>query len=109
MRERSVFLANEIAKAVRTANPDAVKVELTALPERPKLFNNADALQLMAPLIPATFSSALGLIILVTLTRFVSGFVLSDRKDPPKDSDYGAIAALVQEVVAAVKALRGKD
>ena len=108
-RERSVFLANEIAKAVRTANPDAVKVELTALPERPKLFNNADALQLMAPLIPATFSSALGLIILVTLTRFVSGFVLSDRKDPPKDSDYGAIAALVQEVVAAVKALRGKD
>lgn len=108
-RERNLFLANEIAKAARTASPDAVQIELAALPEKPKLFNNADALQLMAPLIPATFSSALGLIILVTLTRFVSGFVLSDRKDPPKDSDYGAIAALVQEVVAAVKALRGKD
>lgn len=108
-KERSAFIASEVAKAMRTANPEAYKTDSAAVPEKVKFFSRADAVQLMAPLIPATFSSALGLIILVTLTRFISGFVLSDRKDPPKDSDYGAIATLVQEIVAAVKAMRGKD
>jgi len=64
---------------------------------------------LLAPLIPATFSSALGLLILVTLARFISNFVLSDKHNSPKDQDYGAIAALIKEIGAVVHTLRGKD
>lgn len=64
---------------------------------------------LLAPLIPATFSSALGLLILVTLARFISNFVLSDKHNPPKDQDYGAIAVLIKEIGAVVHTLRGKD
>jgi len=64
---------------------------------------------LLAPLIPATFSSALGLLILVTLARFISNFVLSDKHNPPKDQDYGAIAVLIKETGAVVHTLRGKD
>ncbi|MNJ61557.1 hypothetical protein D3C77_573510 [compost metagenome] len=60
-------------------------------------------------MIPATFSSALGLIILVTLARFISNFVLSDKRNPPKDQDYGAIAVLVKEIGSVVSTLRGKD
>lgn len=64
---------------------------------------------MLAPLIPATFSSALGLLILVTLARFISNFILSDKKNPPKDQDYGAIAVLVKEIGSVVSTLRGKD
>jgi Na+-transporting methylmalonyl-CoA/oxaloacetate decarboxylase gamma subunit len=63
----------------------------------------------LAPLIPATFSSALGLIILITLTRFVSNFVLTDKKNPPKEQDYSAIAVLVKEIGSVVNTLRGKE
>jgi hypothetical protein len=106
-KERIAFAVEQVSHANKALQTESVKAEPPVATEKVKLFSKADAVQLIAPLIPATFSSALGLIILVTLTRFISGFVLSDRKDPPKDSDYGAIATLVQEVMAAIKSIRG--
>lgn len=76
-----------------------------SVPSAPR---SMESIQLLAPLIPATFSSALGLIILVTLTRFISNFVLTDKKNPPKDQDYSAISVLVKEIGSVVNTLKGK-
>lgn len=60
-----------------------------------------------AALIPATFSSALAIILFITLARFVTNFGLSEREDE-KVQDYGAISALVQEIISVFKSFKEK-
>lgn len=68
-------------------------------------------LKFFAPLIPASFSSALAIILFITIARFVTNFerMGSEGKDRDQTEDYGAIAALVQEIGQLIKSLRGKD
>ena len=67
-------------------------------------------LQILAPLIPASFSSALAIILFITVARLVTNFERIGREDIGKDKteDYGAIAALVQEIGKMIQTLRGK-
>ena len=67
-------------------------------------------LSVLAPLIPASFSSALAVILFITIARFVTNFERIGKEDSEKDApeDYGAIAALVQEVGKLIQTLRGK-
>lgn len=62
-----------------------------------------------AALIPATFSSALAIILFITLARFVTNFGLSEKDEEKKQQDYGAISALVQEVVTVFKSFSEKS
>lgn len=68
-------------------------------------------LRFFAPLIPASFSSALAIILFITIARFVTNFerMGSEGKDREQTEDYGAIATLVQEIGKLIKSLRGKE
>lgn len=105
-RENINFIISQVVKS----NPQiAQQLEQAASSQqKPKTFGPSDTIQLLAPLIPATFSSALGLIIIVTLARFIASFVTATKREEEKEADYGAIAALVKEVVEVVNKLRGK-
>ena len=59
-----------------------------------------------AQLIPATFSSALCLILLITMARFITNYVKPDSDDGKDKQDYGAIAVLVQEIGALIKSFK---
>lgn len=65
---------------------------------------------MLAPLIPASFSSALAIILFITIARFVTNFVRIGKESTEKDTpeDYGAIAVLVQEIGKLIKTMRGK-
>jgi hypothetical protein len=67
-------------------------------------------LKFFAPLIPASFSSALAIILFITIARFVTNFerMGGEGKEREQTEDYGAIAALVQEVGKLIQSLRGK-
>lgn len=67
-------------------------------------------LSILAPLIPASFSSALAVILFITIARFVTNFERIGKESSEKEApeDYGAIAALVQEVGKLIQTLRGK-
>lgn len=93
-------------KNVREALSSAASIDMLASGRNEAPLSS---ITLLSPLIPATFSSALGLLILVTLARFTSNFVLSDKHNPPKDQEYGALAVLIKEIGAVVHTLRGKD
>lgn len=68
-------------------------------------------LRFFAPLIPASFSSALAIILFITIARFVTNFerMGSEGKEREQTEDYGAIATLVQEIGKLIKSLRGKE
>lgn len=68
-------------------------------------------IKLLAPLIPATFSSALAIILFITIARFVTNFERIGKEGSEKEQpeDYGAIAALVQEIGKMIQSLRGKN
>lgn len=105
-RENINFIISQVVKS----NPQIAQQleQATSSQQKPKTFGPSDTIQLLAPLIPATFSSALGLIIIVTLARFIASFVTATKREEEKAADYGAIAALVKEVVEVVNKLRGK-
>lgn len=65
---------------------------------------------MLAPLIPASFSSALAIILFITIARFVTNFVRIGKESTEKETpeDYGAIAVLVQEIGKLIKTMRGK-
>tara|TARA_Y100000780_G_scaffold147751_1_gene133070 strand:+ start:1042 stop:1665 length:624 start_codon:yes stop_codon:yes gene_type:complete len=67
-------------------------------------------LSLLAPLIPASFSSALAIILFITTARFATNFERIGKEGDGKEhpEDYGAIAALVQEIGKMIQTLRGK-
>lgn len=67
-------------------------------------------LQFFAPLIPASFSSALAVILFITIARFVTNFerMGGEGKEREQTEDYGAIATLVQEIGKLIQDLRGK-
>jgi hypothetical protein len=67
-------------------------------------------LSVLAPLIPASFSSALAIILFITIARFVTNFerIGKENSESEAPEDYGAIAALVQEVGKLIQTLRGK-
>lgn len=105
--------------AVRTAPAQLAKVD--QLPPRATAAQTAATggasrestdlyLQILAPLIPASFSSALAIILFITVARLVTNFERIGREDTGKDKteDYGAIAALVQEIGKMIQTLKGK-
>lgn len=67
-------------------------------------------LKFFALLIPASFSSALTIILFITIARFVTNFerMGGEGKEREQTEDYGAIAALVQEIGKLIQSLRGK-
>lgn len=67
-------------------------------------------LSVLAPLIPASFSSAIAIILFITIARFVTNFERIGKESSEKDGpeDYGAIAALVEEIGKLIQSLRGK-
>ncbi|MBK5415073.1 hypothetical protein [Pseudomonas sp. TH31] len=68
-------------------------------------------LRFFAPLIPASFSSALAIILFITIARFVTNFerMGGEGKEREQTEDYGAIATLVQEIGKLIQSLRGKE
>lgn len=76
--------------------------------EKSRYVKSSDSMQLLAPLIPATFSTTLGIILIITLTRFVSSYVSQSKKEEEKELNYGAIATLVKEVSETISKMRGK-
>lgn len=91
---------NQAKEKATTPNAQSVSV---ATAENPYL-------KFFAPLIPASFSSALAIILFITIARFVTNFerMGSESKDRDQTEDYGAIAALVQEIGKLIQNLRGK-
>lgn len=67
------------------------------------------SIRVFAPLIPASFSTALALIFFITMARFVTNYNNATKEDEVGQQDYGAIAALVEEIGKVVRTLRGKD
>lgn len=61
--------------------------------------------KIIAPLIPATFSSAIAIILFITIARLVTNFERMGRDGPDKDQteDYGTIATFFQELGKFVK------
>lgn len=68
-------------------------------------------LKFFAPLIPASFSSALAIILFITIARFVTNFerMGGEGKEREQTEDYGAIATLVQQIGKLIQSLRGKE
>lgn len=62
--------------------------------------------RMFAPLIPASLTGALGLILLVTLARFITNY--SNAEDTPRQQEYGAITTLVQELGKLFKSFKGE-
>ncbi|UXA39148.1 hypothetical protein [Pseudomonas juntendi] len=65
-------------------------------------------LHILAPLIPATFSSAIAIILFITIARLVTNFERMGREPTEKDQneDYGTIAAFFQELGKFVKSFK---
>src|SRR5690606_7574948 len=102
-------VSNSLAKAMSdeaiaiSAEANSKPVALT--PEEPESLY----IKILAPLIPASFSSALAIILFITIARFVTNYERAGKEnenDPPQD--YGAIAALVQEIGKLIQTFRGK-
>lgn len=97
------------AKAASTKTPTETSAPFTAdtsaATSNEKLYFTT-----LAPLIPASFSSALAIILFITIARFVTNFERIGKENTEKEApeDYGAIATLVQEVGKLIKTLRGK-
>lgn len=64
--------------------------------------------KILAPLIPASFSSAIAIILFITIARLVTNFEKMGRENPEKDQteDYGTIAAFFQELVKLIKSFK---
>lgn len=67
-------------------------------------------LHILAPLIPATFSSAIAIILFITIARLVTNFERMGREhgqsDKDQNEDYGTIAAFFQELGKFVKGFK---
>ncbi|MBD9653594.1 hypothetical protein IB239_02050 [Pseudomonas sp. PDM12] len=65
-------------------------------------------LHILAPLIPATFSSALAIILFITIARLVTNFERMGRDLGEKDQteEYGTISAFFQELGKFVKSFK---
>jgi len=85
--------------------PDQTQVKMADSASNEKLY-----FTLLAPLIPASFSSALAIILFITIARFVTNFVRIGKESTENHTpeDYGAIAVLVQEIGKLIKTMRGK-
>lgn len=97
--------ASKPQKTLPPSSKTANKSEpATEKPNNEKLFFTT-----LAPLIPASFSSAIAIILFITIARFVTNFERIGKEGSEKETeDYGAIAALVQEVGKLIQTLRGK-
>ncbi|KQT65292.1 MULTISPECIES: hypothetical protein [unclassified Pseudomonas] len=64
--------------------------------------------KILAPLIPASFSSAIAIILFITIARLVTNFEKMGRENPEKDhtEDYGTLAAFFQELVKLIKSFK---
>lgn len=84
--------------------------EKTAAPTGSVVTTENPYLKFFAPLIPASFSSALAIILFITIARFVTNFerMGGEGKEREQTEDYGAIATLVQEIGKLIQSLRGK-
>ncbi len=106
----------DTATAKSGVKADAKKASSTATSpkkEEPVSESSSDEklyLSVLAPLIPASFSSALAVILFITIARFVTNFERIGKESQEKEApeDYGAIAALVQEIGKMIQTLRGK-
>ncbi|WP_155736157.1 hypothetical protein [Pseudomonas chlororaphis] len=65
-------------------------------------------IKILAPLIPASFSSAIAIILFITIARLVTNFEKMGRENPEKDQteDYGTIAAFFQEIGKLIKSFK---
>ncbi|HCF2476697.1 MULTISPECIES: hypothetical protein [Pseudomonas aeruginosa group] len=79
-------------------------------PKQPTAESNKETfyLQILAPLIPATFSSAIAIILFITIARLVTNFERMGRENADKDpnEDYGTIAVFFQELGKFVKSFK---
>lgn len=84
--------------------------EKTAAPTGNVVTTENPYLKFFAPLIPASFSSALAIILFITIARFVTNFerMGGEGTEREQTEDYGAIATLVQEIGKLIQSLRGK-
>lgn len=102
---QSASLANADEKQTKS------KISAGLNPEKSKKSDEEIAnlsLRTLAPLIPASFSTALALILFITLARFVTGYSNNRKEESEKTQDYGAISTLVQEIGKLIQTLRGK-
>lgn len=98
------------AQADAKKAPQAVAASEKKEPESESSSDEKRYLSVLAPLIPASFSSALAVILFITIARFVTNFERIGHESSEKEApeDYGAIAALVQEIGKMIQTLRGK-
>ncbi|MBH3406702.1 hypothetical protein I5P86_16700 [Pseudomonas glycinae] len=91
-------------------NKPTGKISNTPAPSATVVAAENPYLKFFAPLIPASFSSALAIILFITIARFVTNFerMGSEGKEREQTEDYGAIATLVQEIGKLIQSLRGK-
>ena len=102
-------VSNDPAKNAKPSKAaSSSPVETPVKPEIPS--NEKLYFTMLAPLIPASFSSALAIILFITIARFVTNFVRIGKESTEKETpeDYGAIAVLVQEIGKLIKTMRGK-
>ncbi|MFJ2388774.1 hypothetical protein [Pseudomonas koreensis] len=105
--------ASEVKSPAEAVTPEkkvaGKPVTTTATPAAVVVAENP-YLQFFAPLIPASFSSALAVILFITIARFVTNFerMGGEGKEREQTEDYGAIATLVQEIGKLIQNLRGK-
>ena len=108
----------QVASLSATIKPSGkLEAGLAAKPEVPSSTTPAkeESVEVMgirtfAPLIPASFSTALALIFFITMARFVTNYNNTTAKeDENGQQDYGAIATLVEEIGKVIRTLRGKD
>ncbi|MDZ3994870.1 hypothetical protein [Pseudomonas sp. Teo4] len=106
--------ASELAPQPTAKKP--VKVATAAKKEEsksPTAESNKETfyLHILAPLIPATFSSAIAIILFITIARLVTNFERMGREheksDKDQNEDYGTIAAFFQELGKFVKSFKG--
>lgn len=110
-REETAYLSATIKPSGK------LEAGLAAKPEAPpgKTQAKEESVEVMgirtfAPLIPASFSTALALIFFITMARFVTNYNNTTAKEDEKSQqDYGAIATLVEEIGKVIRTLRGKD
>jgi len=67
--------------------------------------NKTGIVALIIPIIPATFFSILGIVTLITTSRFVSSF--ANDSQPP--SDGSIIQDTIREVISALKSIKGGE
>lgn len=110
-------VASVAGQVKKIAEPASVKSESSGSPilQAPPVIaaskKSEDVyLKILAPLIPASFSSALAIILFITVARLVTNFERIGREDSEKSKteDYGAIATLIQEIGKMIQTLKGK-